>query len=1130
MLRIRHAAFWSVLWTVLIPGGPFAEVGLAQDDRATVPEPPILVLDTQGFAGSDVRALAFSDDEAWLAVGGGKEVRVWNLETGELAHTLRGYREPESFKVGTINALSFSPNGRYLVVGVTDNYEAGTTRIFDLQDPRQEMKLLPGHTGCTLGAAFSPNGRYLTTYSCSNLLEVHEVDIEAGDVELVCKVPLDWNNREKVDAIRQAGDFFGFPLDDNWILLRRKGQQFVVSLSTGEIVDDNRRWPADIRRLLSVEHDLRGPDRTHPEYTTNTALDLRADRWRVRGGLTRNDGTAERWIAVWSGLRVTPATVYRNHRYTPTRITVSKSGRLVASADALGEIHVWEAATGRRHHWLRPSNRELYGVKWEQDGGSVRFADEHFGRDRYHYNSFGPLANRFDLNLRYEEALPAPPISPNESHRRGQPVRILAGRYRVELKATHESVRASARPKKSGQAMRWYLRATVTDISGGQSGQEPVLRELNCGFDRPMSFAFLPERDATVARLVVGTEGGQLAELALEIKSDGNGRHSVGNLVTIRSFAGHSSFITGLDVDPTGRLLASSATDGTIRFWNIGPPREGCDVPIYTEGNRVTGAKDPSLIGPVAIESGDLLLRFDGQSFYERKRLIAAGRYHVGDKVPLEFLRGDQRMQTVATLVPAPAIQEPVVTLFFSRDGEWIAWTPQGYYDTSPQGEEYIGWHLNRGREQPAEFYRVAQFREMLHRPDILLEALRSADAESAPVVANRRLSPGPTPPGDALDLRSRKQLDAVLPPVLRIIDPTGAVTTDGDKVTLQFEVTSSPASGRIKPRIAVNGRPAQASFLTQTGLVNLPEADRVRLTYRTEIEVSDEENVVTVTAEGRNTASESHKVLVRRAGTEPVDENLPRLFILAVGIAEHQLGQLQLQYADDDAREFAAAFRDQQRRRFREVQTRVIVDDEATVKNIKDGMEWLSIHARDPRDTALVFFSGHSMYDDFGDWRFLTHDVADLQRLESSTLTHDEINNWFHRRVLANAILFVDTCHAAGVTGAGRAKGRPVRPDPWTGSGRLILASSLPDEISLELPRLEHGAFTAAILRALREPARSDRNADRFLTFHELEGFVLEEVPRLTRKKQHPAAHKPGTVSDMVLYEFSDRANLVGR
>lgn len=255
---IRHAACWLVLLNITIAAmtaGPL----FAQQAAPAVAEPPMLVLDTQGFAGNDIRALAFSDDERWLAVGGGKEVRVWNLETGELSRTLRGYREPESFKIGTINALSFSPNGRYLVVGVTDNYEAGTTRIFDLHDPRLEMKLLPGHTGCTLGAAFSPNGRYLTTYSCSNLLEVHEVDIEAGEVELICKVPLDWDNREKDDAVRQAGGYFGFPLDNNWILLRQQGLQFVVSMASGEIVDDSRLWPPDIRRLLAVERNLQGP-------------------------------------------------------------------------------------------------------------------------------------------------------------------------------------------------------------------------------------------------------------------------------------------------------------------------------------------------------------------------------------------------------------------------------------------------------------------------------------------------------------------------------------------------------------------------------------------------------------------------------------------------------------------------------------------------------------------------------------------------------------------------------------------------------------------------------------------------------------------------------------------------------
>ena len=38
----------------------------------------------------------------------------------------------------------------------------------------------------------------------------------------------------------------------------------------------------------------------------------------------------------------------------------------------------------------------------------------------------------------------------------------------------------------------------------------------------------------------------------------------------------------------------------------------------------------------------------------------------------------------------------PLMTLLLGADGEWVVWTPQGYYDTSIEGDSrFLGWHLN---------------------------------------------------------------------------------------------------------------------------------------------------------------------------------------------------------------------------------------------------------------------------------------------------------------------------------------------------------------------------------------------------------------------------------------------------
>jgi WD40 repeat protein len=35
----------------------------------------------------------------------------------------------------------------------------------------------------------------------------------------------------------------------------------------------------------------------------------------------------------------------------------------------------------------------------------------------------------------------------------------------------------------------------------------------------------------------------------------------------------------------------------------------------------------------------------------------------------------------------------------------WVIWTPKGYYDASPGGEDLIGWHINNRKDKEADFF-----------------------------------------------------------------------------------------------------------------------------------------------------------------------------------------------------------------------------------------------------------------------------------------------------------------------------------------------------------------------------------------------------------------------------------------
>jgi hypothetical protein len=54
----------------------------------------------------------------------------------------------------------------------------------------------------------------------------------------------------------------------------------------------------------------------------------------------------------------------------------------------------------------------------------------------------------------------------------------------------------------------------------------------------------------------------------------------------------------------------------------------------------------------------------------------------------------------------------------------WVLWTPEGYYDCSEGAEDLIGWHVNRGPNQAADFFPAGLFRDTFYRPDVIDKAL----------------------------------------------------------------------------------------------------------------------------------------------------------------------------------------------------------------------------------------------------------------------------------------------------------------------------------------------------------------------------------------------------------------------
>ncbi|MCK5632698.1 hypothetical protein KAH94_03045, partial [bacterium] len=74
--------------------------------------------------------------------------------------------------------------------------------------------------------------------------------------------------------------------------------------------------------------------------------------------------------------------------------------------------------------------------------------------------------------------------------------------------------------------------------------------------------------------------------------------------------------------------------------------------------------------------------------------------------------------------------------------------------------------------------------------------------------------------------------------------------------------------------------------------------------------------------------------------------------------------------------------------------------------------------------------------------------------------------------------------------------------------AGAVVFSSSKGGEFSYESDSIENGFFTEAIMKAITG-SKADKNKDKLISIDELKDFVSRDVPKQTKKQQHPTVDK---------------------
>lgn len=431
---------------------------------------------------------------------------------------------------------------------------------------------------------------------------------------------------------------------------------------------------------------------------------------------------------------------------------------------------------------------------------------------------------------------------------------------------------------------------------------------------------------------------------------------------------------------------------------------------------------------------------------------------------------------------------------------QWVAWSHSGYYDSAAGSEDLIGWHLNHGKEQAADFYPASRFRATFYRPDVVERVLKAGSEEEALRLADAD--------------RGRKtqvvQVDQTLPPLVTIKSPDNNTEVSEANVKLQFALRTPADAPVISVRALIDGRPLGAARRIQ----ETNAAGSTETTQSLDVALPPHDCEVSIIAENKHGVSAPATIKMRWKGKAEDDITKPKLYILSVGVSKYKNPAYSLDFAARDASDFSDALKKQGGKLYRSVEARLLTDDQANKDALLDGLEWIQKQTTS-HDVAMIFLSGHGVRDGSGDYYYVPYNF-DNDRKRSTGVLFYEIEKTI-KDIAGKVVFFVDTCHSGGAAGKTRGIDNDivslVNELSSAENGAIVFAASTGKESALEDPKWGHGAFTKALLEGLE--GKADLRGNGRVTITSLDFFLSERVKELTDGNQHPTTTKPPSVPD---------------
>lgn len=449
---------------------------------------------------------------------------------------------------------------------------------------------------------------------------------------------------------------------------------------------------------------------------------------------------------------------------------------------------------------------------------------------------------------------------------------------------------------------------------------------------------------------------------------------------------------------------------------------------------------------------------------------------------------------------------DPLLSLFFVHN-DWVAWTPEGYYAASPGGEQLLGWQVNAGPNKLAAFYPASQFRATYYRPDVIKLLLSTSSLERAIAFADQA-------GGRKTELTD---IATILPPTVAIATPKDdALTVDAEELIVRAAAQQVGRNPITSIQVILDGRP-----LGGPGGIRQFKTPQRRVSENLVVPLEPgAKHSIQVRADSAVSYGLSRRIEVNRKATK-TGVRLPSLYVLAIGVNEYQMPDLNLMFADEDARRIDRLFRENSPGAFEKIETKLILNQDATHAGVQAGLNWLA-KQMSRHDVGVIFFSGQGARDATGSFYLMPCD-ANPKDSKTTGISDKQLKSAL-QGISGKLLLMLDASRSrpsSKLEAPSGDKKVPAKQKSLTDElvrdlatddyGVIVMSATIGNELSQDSTEEKCGLFTLALIEALS--GKADVNSDKMVHSNELEEYVTERVKLLSKDQQHAITVKPATI-----------------